>query len=228
MLPSYQLRYSSRRKTLQLKIKDGQLFVSAPSALPLLQIERFIKDKEGWISKHLASSAKEKPNWLSRNVLPYLGEELVLKRVAGASNSYVFEHQTLWLQLSARTKPDNRLAWQQKLIILFYKEETTRWFSEQAKDYAAKMNVSYQRIESGDFKRKWGSCTSFGVLHFNWRLMMAPQWVCHYLLVHELAHLRHMNHGKEFWRLVALHNSDAKRAKEWLRENQHWMTLEGA
>jgi len=224
-IPAYQLRYSARRRSLQLQIKGGQLLVAAPMGLSLAQIEAFIRQKQNWIIKHLNKETLVVPNWLALGELPYLGRTLKLRVVQDQVNAATLEADTLWLQLSARNKAGNQLRWLQQLIQQFYCRETKLWFGQQAPGYAAAMAVDYQQIQSGDYKRKWGSCTGQGVLSFNWRLMMAPEWVCHYLLVHELAHLRHMNHSALFWQLVEQHNADAKNARHWLRQHQHWMSL---
>lgn len=225
-LPPYQLRYSSKRRTLQLQIKAGQLRVAAPVGLSLRQIEDFIREKAGWIERHLSVPEPLVPDWLTQQQLPYLGQQLQLKIVTDTLNAWTLEGDTLWLQLSSRNKAENQRRWMQQLVQQFYANEAELWFGHSAARFANAMGVQYQRISSGDFKRKWGSCSSKGDLQFNWRLMMAPEWICTYVLVHELAHLRHMNHSADFWQLVSQFNADAKPARAWLRQNQHWMQLD--
>lgn len=224
-VPAYQLRYSARRRTLQLQIKAGQLWVAAPVGLSVRQIEAFIQQKSAWVEQHLSAPLPQVPDWLGLGELPYLGRRLQLKVVTDVLNAWTLEGDTLWLQLSSRNKAVNQRRWMQQLVQQFYASETELWFNTQAPGLAAAMGLRYQAIQSGDFKRKWGSCNSKGELQFNWRLMMAPPWICTYLLVHELAHLQHMNHSPDLWQLVAAHNADAKKARLWLRQNQHWMQL---
>ena len=76
-----------------------------------------------------------------------------------------------------------------------------------------------RRISLRDPKSRWGSCTSTGNLSFSWRLVMAPTFVLDYVIGHEVAHLTHMNHGNNFWRLCGELTSQHDRAREWLRAN---------
>lgn len=75
------------------------------------------------------------------------------------------------------------------------------------------------RVRIKDTRSRWGSCTSSGVLSFSWRVVMAPPQVLRYLAVHEMAHLREMNHSPAFWRLVAQADPDYRSARAWLRQN---------
>lgn len=81
------------------------------------------------------------------------------------------------------------------------------------------MEVKFRRIGVRDQKSRWGSCSPDGHLSYSWRLIMAPPHVLDYVAAHEVAHLRHMNHGIRFWRLVLQHCDRVHEAKRWLRAN---------
>ena len=85
--------------------------------------------------------------------------------------------------------------------------------------FAARMGVSYGRIAIRHQKSKWGSCSSKGNLNFNCLLMLTPEYVRDYVVVHELSHLRHMNHSREFWDEVGRVLPDYRVARKWLKEN---------
>lgn len=85
---------------------------------------------------------------------------------------------------------------------------------------------NYTSITIRDQKTRWGSCSSRGTLSFNYRLIFAPPKVLDYVVVHELCHLTHMNHSKEFWNMVASVMPDYKICKNWLRDHGHELTLE--
>jgi predicted metal-dependent hydrolase len=70
-----------------------------------------------------------------------------------------------------------------------------------------------------DTSSRWGSCTSDRSLSFSWRLLMAPDFVQDYVVAHEVAHLRHMNHGTEFWRLVGELTPHQAAARDWLHRH---------
>lgn len=85
---------------------------------------------------------------------------------------------------------------------------------------------NYTSITVRDQRSRWGSCSSRGTLSFNYRLVFAPPRVLDYVVVHELCHLTHMNHSKDFWNMVGTVMPDYKVCKNWLKEHGHELTLE--
>lgn len=85
--------------------------------------------------------------------------------------------------------------------------------------FARQMGVAYGRITVRDQKTRWGSCSAKGNLNYNWRLILAPQEVLDYVVVHELAHRREMNHSERFWQLVEEVLPDYRGRRSWLKKN---------
>lgn len=85
--------------------------------------------------------------------------------------------------------------------------------------YAARMGVTYGTISIREQKTRWGSCSSKGNLNFNWKLVLMPEEILDYVVVHELAHRREMNHGPAFWKIVESVLPDYRVRKEWLKRN---------
>jgi predicted metal-dependent hydrolase len=101
-----------------------------------------------------------------------------------------------------------------------YREEARRHFTGRADHFAERMGISYSQIQIRNQKTRWGSYSPrTGTLSLNFRLLMAPPDVIDYVLVHELAHAEHPNHGRRFWRLVAQYVPDYDAKNEWLKEN---------
>ena len=92
-------------------------------------------------------------------------------------------------------------------------------FTRKAAYYSRIMGVSYGRITIREQKTRWGSCSSKGNLNFNWRLILAPEEVLDYVVVHELAHRREMNHSKAFYAVVESVLPDYRQARRWLRDH---------
>lgn len=86
-----------------------------------------------------------------------------------------------------------------------------------AQEYAAHIGKRVNRVSVRDTRSRWGSCSSTGNLSFSWRLIFAPREVMEYVVAHEVAHLKHMNHSTNFWNLVEFLCPDYEVAKEWLR-----------
>lgn len=85
--------------------------------------------------------------------------------------------------------------------------------------YARQMQVTFGRITVRDQKTRWGSCSAKGNLNFNWRLVLAPEEVLDYVVVHELAHRKEMNHSQRFWSQVENVMPDYRSRRLWLKEN---------
>lgn len=167
----------SNRKTIALEITPkGEVLVRAPFSMPQSEIEKFVKDKEAWIWKHL--SKIEKKTEEQSQIEPLSDAEL------------------------------------QKLGDLALKV-----LPQRVKLYAAQMGVSVGRITIRCQKTRWGSCTREGNLNFNCLLMLAPEEVQNYVVVHELCHRLEMNHSKRFWAEVAKVMPDYQIHQKWLKEN---------
>lgn len=105
--------------------------------------------------------------------------------------------------------------------VLFYRRMARDVIEQRCNYYSRLMNVNYNRIAIRDQKTRWGSCSSKKNLNFNWRLIMAPAGVLDYVVVHELSHLKEMNHSKRFWREVEQVMPEYKKYNNWLKENGH-------
>nr|WP_269822735.1 SprT family zinc-dependent metalloprotease [Rheinheimera faecalis] len=225
-LPAYQLKFSAKRRSIQLKIQSGQLWVCAPTGCDLQFIQQLIQQKKDWIHKHLSQQQQHtEAGWLEQRQIPFFDDKLQLKIVQDSVNQFSLDGDCLWLQLSSRNKAQSQQKWIEKLVSEFYLQQAQLWFEQQVQQEQQRMSLQSREVRVCNFKAKWGSCDSSGVLSFNWRLLMAPQWVAQYVVVHELAHLVYMNHSKSFWTLVSKFNSDAAKARLWLKQNQHWMQL---
>lgn len=92
-------------------------------------------------------------------------------------------------------------------------------FPEKIRYYAGKIGVDYGRVTIRNQKTRWGSCSSKGNLNFNCLLMLAPEEIQNYVVIHELCHRKEMNHSSKFWAEVAKIMPDYEEKRKWLREN---------
>ena len=99
-------------------------------------------------------------------------------------------------------------------------------FAGRCRHYLQFPGGSYSRITVRDQKTRWGSCSSTGTLSLNYRLMFAPPRVLDYVVIHELCHLTHMNHSREFWNLVASVMPEYKIHRNWLKEHGQELHIE--
>lgn len=110
---------------------------------------------------------------------------------------------------------------------IYRSEDEIRHLREQAREvltqktdyYKVLLGVEYQRIRIGDQKTRWGSCSSKGTISYNWHLILMPEQIMDYVVVHELCHLLEMNHSWQFWEKVEKVFPDYRERRRWLREN---------
>lgn len=103
-------------------------------------------------------------------------------------------------------------------IAVELRKEARPLFRERIDTYSPQMGVFPKRLRVGDQRTRWGSCSARGTISLNWRLIMAPPEVLDYIVVHELAHLREMNHSSRFWSVVEQHCPDYRVQEAWLKQ----------
>jgi len=106
-----------------------------------------------------------------------------------------------------------------------YRNQARKIFNDRVVYFHRLTGGNYTSITIRDQKSRWGSCSTRGTLSFNYRLIFAPPEILDYVVVHELCHLTHMNHSKEFWNMVESILPDYKTRKLWLREHESELTL---
>lgn len=152
----------------------------------------------------------------SGDVLYYLGEKRVLTVIreqrSRARIICVMDRLLMYAPYEADYE------WRQRQLEKWYRREAQAVFGQKAAEYAGALGVQFQEIRIKDQKSRWGSCSSLGNLNFNWRLLMAPEPVCDYVIIHELCHLIHMDHSPDFWREVERLCPAHKEYRKWLRE----------
>lgn len=223
----YQLKRSSRRRTLALQVGQKGLVVLAPLYLEKTQIDVFIAKKASWIEQHLQQHQQN-----PQQGYPISGEQLILREqvlrlrvVEDTVSAVTLEGASLWVQLSRRVKTENRQKHLLGLLEDWYQQEAQRYFHQRLSYWGQRMDLTWRQLLIKGWQTKWGSCHSDGTICLNWRLLLAPDWVSDYVIVHELAHLRQMNHSPAFWALVAEFYPRWQEAKLYLKQHQQQMTL---
>jgi len=221
----------SRRKTLALQINsEGKLIVRAPYRMHQSFIEQFISQKKEWIlakqaqatTRHQARQAL-KHRYLSGEKFLFLGHDYPLSLVDVSKQGKTKLAKKLMLCDQGFLMLEQYQHQAKKIFIEWYKNEAQVFFAHQVRMYAEKHQLTYREIKVGHALKRWGSCSSQKNLNFSWRLMMAPIEVINYVIVHELAHLLHLNHSATFWRQVEKMMPDYSVYRQWLKSYGHQM-----
>ncbi len=220
----YQLT-RSKRKTIAISFdRDGNLCVKAPTWVSKKAIESFLAEKTEWIE----ATAKRLQNQRMKEIaerkglengeeLPYLGQKKILTVVREERQRAKVKCIGERLILSVPYDVDYEEKKEQ--LEKWYRKEAGIVLEEKVQCFANILSVKYSDIRIKDQKSRWGSCSSKGNLNFNFRIIMAPEYVCDYVVIHELCHLVHMDHSKDFWRLVESVCPAYKQCIKWLKDN---------
>ena len=152
----------------------------------------------------------------SGDSIPYLGRHLKVleQHNPGTAPSVRLEKNRLFVNLGSRNSHLNLV------LEEWYRRQAEKLIKKRADRLCSLLGVTYGRLSIRRAKTRWGSCSRKGNLNFNWKLMMAPEPVIDYVIIHELAHLKEMNHSKKFWNLVAEHCPRWRKHRQWLKEHE--------
>jgi len=224
----------SNRKTVGLIVDPEKgVIIRAPKSLTKTQIKDVVKKKSNWLINKLEEIKRIKPapeakEFMSGEKLPYLGRRYRLKvnKCDKIEKTSVRLYQGKFqIEVSSKLDEDERRSSIRQEMVKWYKDQARIKIEERVRIYQDKMGVCYNKITVKEQKKRWGSCSNKGNLNFNWRLIMAPVSVIDYIVVHELAHLVHPNHSRDFWELVKAIIPDYQEKQEWLKVNGNSMSI---
>lgn len=151
----------------------------------------------------------------------YKGIECSIKIISypGKNTQIVFREDSFVIYINKNCEDSRKYSEVAKHLELWLREKAKEAIADRTMEYSEIIGVSYNNIRIKDTKSRWGSCSGRGNLNFSWRIIMTPAIVMDYIIIHELCHLRHLNHSKEYWKTVEQYMPDYRRHKEWLKIN---------
>jgi predicted metal-dependent hydrolase len=217
------------RKTISIKISEScEIIICAPLNIDDEKVKEIIKDKEEWVAQSLKQiETKRKENVSFKEGILYLGIRYTLDihKVKHKTLKIIFDNNTFNIYISESLLEKEMDVHLKELLTKWYRVQARRIFQERVNYYSSKLKLSPKRMAIKDQKSRWGSCSSKGNINLNYRLIMAPIEIIDYVIVHELCHLVHLNHSKEFWALVKEISPNYLKYKEWLKNNGNMLNL---
>ena len=207
---------SSRATRARIDVRLEGVRVVVPEGATL-DPEALLQGEADWLCEKLDARAERVAALPERRFEP------------GGSLPYLGTDRTIHVEQRSRSVVDGdafRLArWEvertsvKNVVETLYRRTAREFVEAGVKRYREPMGVEPDRIRIADQRTRWGSCSSNGTLSYNWRLLLAPEAIAEYVLVHELAHLVELNHSERFWRVVSEHDPEWRAHREWLREH---------
>lgn len=207
----------ARQLTLRIDAGGQSLRVTIPPGLASGEVSRFLKRQQDWLEERLSKLPK-RPLVRPGIRIPLRGVPHVIVHEPGRRGTVTVGRKedgtpALFVHGEREHLP--------RRLSDFLKKQARKDIEALVTKHTATINKRAKSIRFRDTSSRWGSCTSTGTLSFSWRIMMAPAPVIDYLVAHEVAHLREMNHGPRFWRLVLTHCPHTRAAKQWLKQHGH-------
>ena len=205
----------ARRRTIGLTIDQRGLRVGAPQRAPLIEVETLIRKHGDWVTQKLdewRSRRSPEPLRLTDGTrLPCLGGEVEIRLSEGNNKSTWNANGTLTLCLRA---PEHAGGVLEKA----FKARALEHFHAAMAAHALRFGVPTPPLRLSSARTRWGSCSQRSGIRLNWRLIHFPPQIIDYVIVHELAHLREMNHSPRFWAIVAHYCPDFRAARDQLKQ----------
>lgn len=208
----YRLKSGARRLTMT--IDERGLRIAAPPRLSLTEIEAFVREHGEWVLKKLGELAHaSQPRHVAvrdGTRLPLLDGEAEVRVLPGAN-------RVRWIgdQLVLEARADADLG---QLATRGLQKRALPHFAARLGHYCEALGLAAPRLSLSSAHTRWGSCSRHGGIRINWRLIHLPGHLGDYVVAHEVAHLREMNHGKRFWATVASIYPEWKTARVELKQ----------
>lgn len=223
------VRFQFRGQTIDLivernfRAKRIRLKINRKEGKPVLVLPRRVTEKAGldfayrkadWILEQLAKLPPKK-EFADGVPLSFLGQELVIHHSPQARRGVWIENNVIWVSGKAEHLS--------RRVFDFFKKEFRSYAQSKAREIGTRLDVKTGKITVRDTTSRWGSCNRFGDISLSWRLGLAPLYVLDYVIAHEAAHLREMNHSADFWHVVASVCPGYKLAELWLKRNTAYL-----
>lgn len=223
---------ASKRKSIGIEIKpDLTVILRVPGLMKEREIKAFMQQRTDWIirnynkqkevTSHIVQKAA-KEIYYEGAMLPLNGEYMLLHIIKGKdskSAAYkVVRKENGFFEFRIETLSESSEFWK-ACIIEWYRSYAKVTLKNRAAYYADLLGITFQRVTIKEQKTRWGSCSSKGNLNFNWKLIMMPERIWEYVVVHEVCHRIQMNHSSLFWKEVEKLIPDYRERKEWLKHH---------
>ncbi len=207
---------TAKRYILRLRAATQDLVLSMPARGSILRATEFAQKQSAWIAERVGKLPVNIP-FKEEQSVPLRGTLHIIKRreKARGTTRSINSNGICSIEVCCE---EGHLS---RRVTEFLHREARKDLSLAVGRYTEIVKVPLPRVSLKDTKSRWGSCSSRGSLNFSWRLIMAPSNVLDYLAAHEVAHLKHMDHSREFWSLTRLLDPEMDVAEEWLKTHGH-------
>jgi Predicted metal-dependent hydrolase len=217
----YKIVRNNRRKNIAIKIsEDNEIIVLAPKYTTKKIIDEVVNINKKIIEKKLLEAKASKGKGaLVNGYIFLLGEKIPLKINYLNETNNKLKYTGDEIEICIFNEEKNKDIIIKDLLIEWYKKVAKAYLSKMLEERAKALGFNFNSVRIKDVNTRWGSCSSKSNINLNYRLIMMPVEVINYVMIHELCHLKEMNHSKKFWVLVESYDKEYKKHREFLKTN---------
>ncbi len=228
------VRSRRRKRTIAFAIEPpATLRITAPMRADVKTLRHMVENRMGWITQRLAgirarNNSSAPTEFIDGKNISYLGHDyrLSVTHDEDRPQGCLVRPRRIIVNIHDDKLCGEDLQQEVRLeILLGLKKRAREKIQKRADFWAEKMGVCYKRLSLSNPQRRWGSCSAQNIIRINWRLIIAPLSVLDYVIVHELCHVAHKNHGKKFWQEVESVMPDYQQRRKELRQTGHYFAL---
>lgn len=226
----YTIRRSLRAQKTRIVVTADKIEVVAPPKVSEQRIKSFVNEQQHWIRdaiQRIELRAKALPSltptvYVDGANIPYQGRQIPLSIKPTSAKSprvQLIDGQQFLVYLPASAASGDASNLIKAALAQWMKQQTRLQAGQMIDKHSPKHQLYPRSLRIKTQKTRWGSCGPNNDINLNWLLMLAPPVVLEYVVVHELCHIQHKNHSKDFWLLVAKHMPDYLTHRRWLKAN---------
>ncbi|GLH28466.1 hypothetical protein WSS15_11160 [Acetobacter pasteurianus] len=204
----WRISAKAKRCIIRISAKEQAILVTLPKGFPYTQALAFVQKQTQWITTRLEKLVQT-PRFAIGSNIPIQDKNYTICHAPDRRGGAWLENECLFV-----SGDPSFLA---RRVEGFLKQHATKVLAQEMHHLAHTVGLTPKRLDVRDTSSRWGSCSSSGRIMLSWRLIMAPFFVRHYLIAHELSHLQHMNHSIQFWKMVDTLTPHRQQAESWLQ-----------
>lgn len=211
----------TRRRTLGLSVTESGVKVNVPKWVTKAEIDRFLEERIDWLLRNLEKieqTRREQPVLRDGENVFFLGVPLKIRVAPCLFPDIRRNGRMLWASVAHEDDMP-------ELVKSWLKIRAERMLRKRLMHFARKQGGRIPEFALSDAKTQWGICHPDGRIRLNWRLIQAPLSIIDYVAAHEVAHLLHLDHSRQFWSQVEALCADAGTAREWLNRHGHKLMI---
>ncbi|MBI5326501.1 MAG: M48 family metallopeptidase [Ignavibacteriae bacterium] len=214
----------TNRQTMVIVIEnDASVTVRAPKRVSKKEIFDFVRSKKDWIvekQKEAAIKARQAraKRFVENELFLFLGKHYPLVITEDTNYALKFSKGNFILHSKCQSTAYH-------IFVNWYKKIAQKYLNQRIEYFSKMSGIKYKTIRINSAQSRWGSCGLKGTINFTWRLLLAPPHIVDYVVVHELAHMRELNHSHKFWSIVKSIFPEFIEARKWLADNGHILNI---